>query len=257
MYYLLCIHHQWAEERVWSVITKVSFLQLVRGAHPTSEPRRDLQSGDYLISQCGGEPFLLCSCWQPRVGFWPDDDKWVLSRISTIMTESDQWSSGPCDTWYLSWWPHHPLSGTSAWDCGHHHVTDMMMMRLWQWLMSAPGDTRPPLTPLPLLTPCQPPELGPGSRGCPGPAGLWLEAGASQCGTRVSCARSVTSSLASSSSHHSDLSDPILAPVSCVSSWRQEWQEDTSSVIRTSRPRRSGQKPAPCLPDSEIIPLVG
>ena len=51
------------------MITKVSFLQLVRGAHPTSEPRRDLQSGDYLISQCEGEPFLLVPVDNPEWDF--------------------------------------------------------------------------------------------------------------------------------------------------------------------------------------------
>ena len=110
-----------------------------------------------------------------------------------------------------------------------------MMMRMWQWLMSAPGDTRP----------LSASWAGPGLLRLPGPGlALATEAGASQCGTRVSCTSSVTSSPAS---HLSDLSDPGSCVIWSVSSWSQECQEDTSSVILTPDPGCRVQKPALAL----------
>ena len=50
----------------------------------------------------------------------------------------------------------------------------IIMMMIWRWWWWCDSDwCLPPVTP----GLCQPPELGPGSWGCPGPAWLWLRLG--------------------------------------------------------------------------------
>ena len=106
---------------VLSVITELAFLQLVslRGAHLTSEPRRSCKQGIIQSANVGGNLFLVCSCWQPRVGLWHNDDKWVSGDLhhndSVRSLHGDLVTQDVCHDDHVLWtWCWH-LSGTSDW----------------------------------------------------------------------------------------------------------------------------------------------
>ena len=119
----------------------------------------------------------------------------------------------------------------------------MIMWQIWWWWECDSDWCLPPVTP----GLCQPPELGPGSWGCPGPAWLWLlRLGPVSAGPE-SAVHPVSPHQSSPASHLSDLSDPGSCVIWSVSSWSQECQEDTSSVILTPDPGCRVQKPALAL----------
>lgn len=257
---------------VLSVITELAFLQLVslRGAHQTSEPWRSCKQGIIQSASVGENLFLVCSCWQPRVGLWHNDDKWVsgdLHHNDSVRSLVIAW--GPRHSRCLSWWSCPLMLTTWVWPVTGSVDWALVTWQIWWWWDCDSDWCLPPVSPArlpPLPCPVSASGAWPGLVRPPGPGRAPTEAnteaGASQCGTRVSCARSVTSSSSSLAiiTVISVTGDPSSLRCHCGHPGPgQECQEDTSSPGHPDNQTRlqTGGRSRLWLSDSEIIPLVG
>ena len=147
-----------------------------------------------------------------------------------------------------------PLDARGLYEHDDMMIKIIMMMIMWQiwWWWECDSDwCLPPVTP----GLCQPPELGPGSWGCPGPAWLWLL----RLGPVSAGPESAVHPVLPHHLPHISVISVTLAPVSSG-----VCHPEVRNVKRTLAASSWHQTPAAgcksrlwLSPDSEIIPLVG